>query len=165
MQIDAEQLDEILGEELRVFDELAQACSEATKRIVKGEIDGLAGVTRRQNELIMAAAEVGKVRSALQRELSADESDQSRQAAPAPRFISEPYASRFAEHDEKLRSTVDALREQSEYNRVLLVYSLEMVDRAMRSVCNTSKTPVTYESPGTSSDCSPSDSSLFDRKT
>lgn len=166
MQIDVETLDEILGEELRLFDELVQACSEATKRILGGDLDGLAEVTRRQNELIMAAAETGKVRSALQGELSSSESDQTGEvgAEPAVWSIAEPYASIFAEHDEKLGSTIDALRERSEYNRFLLTYSLQMVDCAVRLMCDAPETGGTYEFPGSCPEPAPSNSSLLDRK-
>ena len=166
MQIDVEKLDEILSEELRLFDELVRASSETTTRILHGDLDGLVEVTRRQNELIMAAAEAGKLRSVFQRELSNGESEQTGEAEtePALRFVAEPHASRFADHDEKLRSTSDALRARSEDNRFLLAYSLHMVDRAMQLVCDTPETGGTYSSAGSCSDRSPSNSALLDRQ-
>jgi flagellar biosynthesis/type III secretory pathway chaperone len=163
MQADVEKLDEILGEELRVFDELVLACSEATTRILHNDLDGLAGVTRRQDDLVMAAAEAGKARSAFQRELSRGESGETG-AEPALQFIAEPYASRLAEHNAKLRSITETLRERSEYNRVLLAYSLQMVDRAMQTVCDTPGTNGTYGSTGSCSDQTAPRNGLLDRK-
>ncbi len=166
MQTDVEKLDEILGEELSLFDKLVHACSEATTKILHSDLDGLGDVTRRQNELVMTTAEVAKARFALQRELSNSEPEQPGEvgAEPAVRFIAEPYASRLAEHDDKLRAIAETLRERSEYNRFLLACSLQMVDRAMQTVCDAPETDGTYSSAGSCSDQTAPNSGLLNKK-
>ncbi len=166
MQTDFEKLDGILGEELNLFDKLVHACSEATTRILHGDIDGLADVTRRQNELVMTTVETAKARLAFQRELSHSEPEQPGEAGaePAVRFIAEPYASRLADHDDKLCSIAGTLRERSEYNRFLLACSLQMVDRAMQTVCDAPETNGTYSSAGSCSDQTASNSGLLNKK-
>jgi flagellar biosynthesis/type III secretory pathway chaperone len=166
MQTDVEKLEEILGEELSLFDKLVQACSEATTRILRGDLDGLADVTRRQNELVMSTAEVAKARLAFQRGMSNSEPERPGEAGaePAVRFIAEPYASRLAEHDDKLGSIAETLRERSEYNRFLLACSLQMVDRAMQTVCDAPETDGTYSSAGSCSDRTTSNSGLLNKK-
>jgi len=166
MQTDMQELDQILSEELRVFDALVQASSEATTRILHGDIDGLATVSCRQSELVMAAAEARRARSAFQREFSCSEPEQPGEtgAEPALRFLAEPHASRFAEHDDKLRSVAETLRERSEYNRFLLACSLQIVDRAMQMVCDPPETDGTYSPAGSCSDQTTSNSGLLNRK-
>jgi hypothetical protein len=130
MGMSVEEVDEILGNRLRLYEELANACSQATDLIRAGDLDGLGAVTRRQHEIIMAIAEHERTRTGLLRECSGDTAE----AHVTLQFIEEPYASQFADHDERLQHVVDEIRTSSERNRFLLACSLELVDRAVRSL-------------------------------
>jgi len=65
MNAQMEKLEAILTEEVRVYGELARTCSEVAEKVRLWELDGLAELTREQNELIMAAAETERVNQAV----------------------------------------------------------------------------------------------------
>jgi hypothetical protein len=145
-------LEGILTEELRVYGELARACSEVTEKVKSCDLDGLAEVTVEQNELLMAAANVEKGRIALLSELlgSGDGSVPvgNADADSSLDFLAEPYASRLADHAVSLRTVVDELRMLSRRNRALLDYSSRVVGRAVRFICGAPESDGTYERPG-----------------
>ena len=152
MNSQMEKLECILTEELRIYGELARACYEVSEKVRCCDLDGLAEVTREQNELIMAAAEIEKERRAMLTQLigSEDESGQVAEAdaATALECIPEPYASKLADHAASLRATVDELRVLTRRNRSLLSYSSRLVDRAVRFACGMPESDGTYERPG-----------------
>ena len=152
MNAQMENLENILTKELRIYAEFARTCSEVTEKVRCCDLDGLAEVTREQNELIMAAAEIEKVRTAVVTELFESEDESVRvtgaDAKSALEFIAEPYASRLGDHAKSLRAIVDELRELSRRNRSLLSYSSRVVDRAVRFACGAPQTDGTYEWPG-----------------
>jgi len=153
-----EQLDQLLTEELRIYENLLQTCSAVADRVLCCDIDGLAEVTREQNALIMAAADTGRARAALLRSLARSQDDDvagsglDDRSESALHFIPEPYASRLARHDERLHGIADELREIGQQNRFLLGYALQLVDRAVRFVYGTPENDGTYEPPGSRAD-------------
>jgi flagellar biosynthesis/type III secretory pathway chaperone len=156
MNAHLEKLEEVLGEELRIYGGLLDACSAVTEKVLCCDIDGLAEVTREQNALIMAAAETEKTRTALLRELL-ESNEQPENAAEAEtnsalQFIAEPYASRLASHGERLRGIVRELRQISRKNRSILNYTLQLIDRAVRFMYGTTESDGIYESHGSCKD-------------
>lgn len=152
MNAQMQKLEAILTEELRLYGELARACSEVNDKVRCCDLDGLAEVTREQNELIMAAAEIEKGRRAVLTQLfeSEDESVQVAEsdAESALECIAEPYASKLVDHAASIRAIVDELRVLSRRNRSLLSYSSRLVDRAVRFACGMPESDRTYERPG-----------------
>jgi len=152
MNPNMEKLDAILMEELRVYGELARTCSEVTAKVRLWDLDGLAEVTREQNELIMAAAEIERGRAAVLAELSESKDESVRVTEgddrSALKLIPEPYASKLADHNESLRTVVDGLRLLSERNRSLLGYSSRLIDRAVRFLCGMPESDGTYQRSG-----------------
>jgi len=152
MNAQMEKLEGILTEELRVYGELARACSEVAEKVRSCDLDGLAQVTIEQNELLMAAANIEKGRIAVLSELfeSEDESWQATEANTESSldFMAEPYASRLADHAVSLRTIVDELRLLSRRNKSLLDYSSRLVGRAVRFICGAPESDGTYERPG-----------------
>lgn len=156
MNAQMERLEGILRKELRIYGELTRACSEVTKKVRSCDLDGLAEVTREQNELLMAAANIEKGRIAVLNELleSEDESGQATEADTESSldFMAELYASRLADHTEKLRVIVEELRVLSRRNRSLLDYSSRLVSRAVRFMCGAPESDGTYGRPGSCAD-------------
>jgi flagellar biosynthesis/type III secretory pathway chaperone len=158
MDDQAEKLDYLLAEELRIYGNLLQTCSAVADRVLCCDLDGLAEVTREQNALIMAAADTGRARAALLRSLSRSQDGEGAESGlddrpdSALHFIPEPYASKLARHGERLHGIADELREVGQQNRFLLSYALQLVDRAVRFVYGTPESDGTYEPPGSCAD-------------
>lgn len=152
MNAQMETLEGILTEELRIYGELARACSEVAQKVRSCDLDGLAEVTVEQNELLMAAANIEKRRIAMLSELFGSEDGSVRvgkaDSDSSLDFMAEPYASRLADHAVSLRTIVDELRVLSRRNRSLLDYSSRVVGRAVRFICGAPESDGTYERPG-----------------
>jgi len=152
MNVQMQELEAILTEELRLYGELVRACSEVAEKVLCCDLDGLAEVTREQNQLIMAAAEIEKGRRAVLTRLRESEDESVRvaesDAESALDCIAEPYASKLVDHAASLRAVVDELRALGRRNRSLLSYSSRLIDRTVRFACGMPESDGTYERPG-----------------
>lgn len=144
-----ENIIEILNKENEEYEVLIGLSREKTPIIIKGDLEGLASITEKEQEVVARIRKLETKRIQVTKDI-AEVTNQKPEDIKIPVLI-EMMRTRPAEHDQlteihdKLKQTMAAMVKVNEQNRELLKNSMEMVDFEINLLQSMTRAPQTND--------------------
>ena len=146
-------LEDLFCKQLGLYAELAELSTTQKQIIVDGDLEALSGIVERESALVLRGATLEEQRTRLMALLASQGVISRRDITLTEliREVEEPFATKFERFQAELNEVVMRVRRANQNNRILLSYSLAMIDRALARLAGTDDAAEVYDDSGAKS--------------